>query len=197
MNNLQAGEICPFIGNQEVGHLSKPAESQANVRIRPIAVTGDGNGNIFFVDDHNRVVYFYNRSASDITLFGNTIRAGELYRVLGVGAPSKASSSASGDSFGILRSFGLAFDSSRKILYVTDFDSDRVYRLNNTGLAEVIMGRGIEKNDNNVDGDIATTHDCTEPYGITVNSSSDEVFVSCNKFGSIKKSQMHRAQIYH
>ena len=62
-NNLQAGEICTFIGNPEVGHLSKPAESQANVRIRPIAVTGDGNGNIFFVDDHNRVVYFYNRSA--------------------------------------------------------------------------------------------------------------------------------------
>ena len=181
------GAVCTFVGDPEVGHLAKPDEDQSKVRIRPVNVIGDGNGNIFFVDDDSRIVYFYNRSGSDMTLFGNTIRAGELYRVLGVGAYSNATSSASSNEFAVSQSYGLAFDNTRKMLYVADKNRHRVYRVNTSGLTEIIFGTGSNAASNNVDGAVATSHNCGEPYGLAVDESSDEVYVACNTRGVIKK----------
>ena len=188
-NDLSPGEVCTFVGDPEVGHLQKPADGQSRIRVQPVAVIDDGSGNLFMIDNDSRVVYFYNRSNTDITLFGNLIRAGELYRVLGVGAQASAGSPASFDQFSLNTPYGLAFDSSRKILYVSDFGRHRVYRLNTTGYAEIIMGNvgsGAGAG-NNVDGDPATSHKCDQAYGLAINEASDELYVACNRYGLVKK----------
>jgi hypothetical protein len=188
-NNLSPGQVCTFVGDPEVGHLQKPEDGQSRIRVQPSAVIDDGSGNLFMIDNDSRVVYFYNRSNSDMTLFGNLIRAGELYRVLGVGGPASAGSATSFDQFSLNVPYGLAFDSTKKILYVSDYARHRVFRLNTTGYAEIIMGNvgsGTGKG-NNVDGDPATSHKCEQAYGLTVNESADELFVACNRYGLIKK----------
>ena len=188
-NDLAPGEVCTFVGDPEVGHLQKPADGQSRIRVQPVAVIDDGSGNLFIIDNDSRVVYFYNRSNTDITLFGNLIRAGELYRVLGVGAQASAGSPASFDQFSLNTPYGLAFDSSRKILYVSDYRRHRVFRLNTTGYAEIIMGNvgsGAGKG-NNVDGDPATSHKCEQAYGLAIDEAADELYVACSRYGLVKK----------
>ena len=92
-------------------------------------------------------------------------------------------------NFSLNRPYSLAFDSSRKILYVSDFGRHRVYRLNTTGYAEIIMGNvgsGTGAG-NNVDGDPATSHKCEQAYGLAINEASDELYVACNRYGLVKK----------
>lgn len=148
------GEVSTFAGTGAAGNVDGAGtEAQFN---KPTGITADSSDNLYVADESNNVV-------RKIT------PAGEVTTIAGTSAPGFQDGAAAEAQFNAPH--GIAIDASNN-LYVTDQGNERVREISAEGEVTTIAGNGTAGYS---DGP-ATASMIDTPHGVTVDSSTGEVF---------------------
>ena len=175
-NRLQIGEICTLVGDPTLGHGRNPTDDQNEIKIRPRYILDDGVGNLFVSDDVNHVIWFYNRSAANITIATTLVEPGKFRIILGSGGYGKGTTEPSPTDFKINSPEQLYWDSGNQILYVADLSNHRVIRLLSTGVTESVLGGGAGAGSTTVPAN-GNTLDCNSATGVVMVGT--DLYVAC------------------
>ncbi len=184
-NNLNAGQICTLVGHHSIGDGVSVGVSenlnQSQIRIDPrnvIVEVVSGVDNLIFSDEANDVVWYYNRGSSSLFRFGKTVPAYGLKVILGSGqaglnqtSPTKMDNPT-----------GLALNTdtpSSPILYVSDYNNDYVFALDNTGSLSIALGNGGHSPVDNAGVVAGDTVGCQNPFGVAYSAGNDKLYVGC------------------
>ncbi|MCB0348377.1 MAG: hypothetical protein KDD37_06050 [Bdellovibrionales bacterium] len=170
-NELAQGEVCTFAGSPSIGDGLSPASSQQGIRVSPINVALDDLNNPFFSDFINHVIWYWNKTASDVTRLNVLIPAGQIKVVAGTGEAASGP-----DGFAIESSLyqprGLAYDQSTSTLYVAEYGGNKVKKITSSGVVSV----GMTGTTHVMDGP-AGAHRCDNPYDLDIQG--NYLYVSC------------------
>ncbi len=186
-NQLQPGHICTLVGNVDIGDGHNPTSDPDKIRITPDAIAKDGDGNLFIADSVLHVVWFYNRSGSSLVRLGQTVAAGEIAIIIGTGAQGASPNGTAARQYALNSPKGLAYDSSREVLYVSSHLGHAVVRFTASGEGRVIMGGLTNNAAGNVEGGPASAHACFNPAGLAIDGANDNLYVACSGSHAIKK----------
>jgi len=184
-NSLDAGEICTLIGLPGLGSATNVLTNGNRVRVTPARMIQDDLGNFFFSDHTTNTVWYYNVSASSVTILNVTVPANNLYVVAGTGVAGSGSNAQLarrvalnfGSSGG-----GLAWDSGRDELFVADYSNNRVLRIDSTGRAYVVCGGS----NLTTQGAIAKNSLCQNPADVAFDTTNRRLYVTQNANHVIK-----------
>lgn len=142
-NSLDPGEICTLVGLPGLGSGTNVSTNANKVRVQPSRMIQDDIGNFFFSDHNTNTVWYYNKTASPVTLLNVTVPANTIYVVAGTGV---AGAGGNGQlarkvalNFGTWGG-GLAWDSVRDELFIADYSNNRVLKVDPTGRAYIVCG---------------------------------------------------------
>ena len=176
-NNLDPGEICTLAGLPGLGSGLNLVSEANKVRVTPAWMTQDGNGNWFFSDHASNVVWYYNKLATPVTLFGSSVPAYTLKVVAGTGIAGAGGNGVFANTFALnFGSWGggLAWDTRDSALYIADYTNSRVVRVNSSGRANVVCGLGAL----NTQGTLAINHECLNPVDIAIDNTNRRLYVT-------------------
>jgi hypothetical protein len=184
-NTLAAGQICTLVGLPGLGSGTNLQTDAPAVRITPAWMTQDENGNWFFTDHANNIVWFYNASSSTVSLLGQTVPAYTLQVVAGTGITGAGGNGLDATSASL--NFGgwgggLAWDTRDRALFIADYANGRVLRVNSLGKLNIVLGG----NTNNSQGALATAHGCSNPVDLAIDNSNRRLYLSCYSSHVIK-----------
>ncbi len=171
-NQLTQGKVCTYAGSPSIGDGLTPTTSQQGIRISPINVALDDLSNPFFSDFINHVIWYWNRTASDVTRLNVLIPAGQIKVVAGTGEAASGP-----DGFAIESSLnqprGLAYDQSTSTLYIAEYAGNKIKKVTSSGVIASVLGNGTT---HVMDGP-ATNHRCDNPYDVDIQGTY--LYVSC------------------
>lgn len=127
---------------------------------KPVAITIDPSGNIYFMDFFNDRIRKINTSGIISTVVGTGIQG-----YSGDGGPANLAQ--------IKKPMGLATDALGN-LYIADYDNHRIRKVNAAGTITTICGNGISGFSG--DGNLATSAQITWPRGIAVDAIGNVYF---------------------
>ncbi|MBV6514035.1 MAG: hypothetical protein FMNOHCHN_03621 [Ignavibacteriaceae bacterium] len=192
------GRVCTIIGNPSMGHTEDIATDPTLLKSRPFNFIEIATGIYAISDRSNHVIILYNSNSSgNFTGLGVTVAPKTAKVVIGNGAAGRnddASLSAGTDVFQNVGSpavsmpvfklnnpSGLAYDSVRSILYITDYSNHRVLALNGSGKVVRILGQSGGNATNvtasNTDNGYGQNHSCNAPAAATM--SGRYLYVAC------------------
>ena len=191
---MGAGKVCTVIGRPGRGSNISPANSPADVMMRPHFITPYGaTSSYFFSDDLTHVVWFYNKSASTINILGQSIGAGKLKAVMGVGLAGSGTSGTSWNDFPLNGPRGIAWDSTNQRLFVADEYNGRVNMLDSTGTVTIILnstGSNVAANNGNGTTILNTlalnATWCSAPRGLAYDNAGKQLYVACYSSSTVK-----------
>ncbi|MBS1958109.1 MAG: hypothetical protein JST80_01425 [Bdellovibrionales bacterium] len=190
------GYICTLVGVPGMGSGLKPSDDQTLMRMQPNYVIDDGSGNWFISDSLNHTINFWNRSGATITRFNKTIPAGKVIAIVGNGAGGSTSDNVYNNQFKINfaggNGGGIAYDAAEKVLYIADWGSSRVAKIDNAGYVTSVLAvqGGVGNNlAGNTDGAAGTSHSCSNPADVhIVNYGGNRwLYVTCYSTHTIKR----------
>ncbi len=176
-NQLNAGEICTLVGLPGLGSATNVNTNANRVRISPSRIIRDERGNFFFADHTSHTVWYYNTTASTVTLLNVSVPAFSLYVVAGTGVAGAGVNGV--DARRMALNFGtwgggLAWDSSRQELYVADYTNSRVIRIDSAGKGRTVCGLSNLTNQ----GALARNSLCTNPADLAFDVTNRRLYVS-------------------
>ncbi len=182
---LAPGNLLPFAGTD--GYYNGLNDSQPATSAYlylPASVTMDGAGNLYIADSlHNRIRMVCG-VAHLATIAGTTCNStGIISTVAGDGNPSFSGDGGAATSATINQPNGVAIDGAGN-LYIADTGNNRVRMVSAaTGIITTVAGNGQigDSNNNNVgDGAAAAAANLNQPYGITLDASSNLYIADTN-----------------
>lgn len=185
-NNMGAGRACTIIGRPGMGSGIDPVANPEYTRIQPMFLTPDGSGNYFFSDPNTHTAWFYNKSASPITMLGQTIAAGKLQIVAGIGMVGTGISGISYNDYPLNTPRGLGWDSVNKRLFIANEGTNQILMLDNDGIVTPVAGGGSNNTAGNTNGSLATASYCGTPRGLYYHSTQQRLYMACSAQGTIK-----------
>ena len=183
-NNLGAGKICTLLGQPGLGSNINPILNPEKVRLQPSFITDYDGTSFFFSDPTEHVIWFYNKGATPITILGQTIAAGKLSTVVGLGVCGWGTDGITFRDYPICNPRGLAWDNANGRLYFADEGNWRVGMIDSTGLVKRIFGGAGWGSTSNIDGSLAINHICPTPRDLAYDSTTKRLYVSCYGSGS-------------
>lgn len=198
------GRVCTLVGNPSMGHKQDIFTDGTLLRAKPWTYLEIATG-IYAISDHvNNVVMIYNSNSSgSFTGFGQTIAPLTVRVVIGNGSAGRNSDASTLTDvfqsvgspavtmpvFKLNQPYGIAYDSVRSALYISDYTNNRVLALFSTGKTLRILGEtgGAASNNatTNVDNTFGNTHSCNRPVGLTI--SGRYLYVACHSQAVIKR----------
>ena len=155
-----AGIITTIAGNDTVGYNGDSIPATAAQLSHPVGIVCDASGNIFFCDAYNNRVRKINSS-------------GIITTVAGTGLPGYNGDNIAADTAVLWVPWCLAIDHSGN-LYITEWGSHRVRKVDVSGIITTVAGTGILGNSG--DNGPATAAEINEPYGIAIDSAGNIYF---------------------
>lgn len=185
-NSLTAGKICTIVGLPGLGGGLNVTTDSNKIRINPARAIQDDQGNWFFSDHATNTVWYYNTKATAVTLWSTSapsatvVAARSLHVVAGTGIAGAGSLGQLARKVAL--SFGgwgggLAWDTDRKELYITDYSNNRVIRISQNGIANIFCGSSTANTQNT----LAANQQCNSPVDVeidTVDSNNRRLYVS-------------------
>jgi hypothetical protein len=171
-NNLTSGQICSYVGYANVGLSSNPSTEKNSFLIRPRAIVADGN-NFVFSDDLNHVVWYWNKGSSDVTRFNQTMTAGSLKIVAGVGTAGSTGLNGLATDAALNTPIEIAFadpTGGDERLYIVDAGNNRLLKINSGGVISQVSPTS-----------------CTNPRGVDFFPDKSTIVVGCNGSNRIVK----------
>lgn len=162
-NKLSQNQICTYAGNPNIGQGSKPDDSQVGIRIQPTGIAVDELNNLFLADPTNNVVWYWNRSNSDVTRLNISVPKGQMKVVAGTGeATSGVNGVAIERELNSPRGVAWLSDGNRGgTLWISEYPNHRVKNVDNAGIIRQVTG---------ITG-------CNNPSGLS--TYQDIVYVAC------------------
>lgn len=191
-SSTSGGRVCTLVGVPTIGNGNIPSADQTQMRVRPAYATEDGSGNLIFTDHLNHTVNYFNRSGASISRFGTTIPAGRMLVVMGNGANGQTQDNLYRTAFKLNTPMDVQYDSDNGALYVADYTTHRIARMDSNGLVTTVLGVTNSTTNNagaNTDGNLGTTHVCANPVGMRlVNFGGNKwLYVACSGTHAIKR----------
>ena len=183
-NNLGAGKICTLLGRPGLGSGINPLIETSKVRFQPSYITSYDGTSYFFSDPANHVIWFYNKSSSPITILGQTIPAGYLKTVVGLGVCGTGTNDIIYSDYPICTPRGLVWDNTNGRLFFADEGNARIGMIDSTGLVKRVAAGGTNNNTGHIDGSLATAHYCSTPRDLAFDSSTNKLYVACYGTGT-------------
>lgn len=176
-NSLDAGEICTLVGLPGLGSGTNVSTNGNKVRVNPARMIQDHLGNFFFSDHSTNTVWYYNVSGSAVSLLNVTVPANTLYVVAGTGIAGAGGNGQLARK--VAMNFGnwgggLAWDSGRSELYITDYSNNRVLKVDSTGRAYIVCGGS----NLTTQGALAKNSLCQNPVDVAFDTSNRRLYVS-------------------
>lgn len=176
-NNLAAGEICTLVGLPGLGSGVNLSSNPERVRVSPARMIRDDLGNIFFSDHTSNTVWYYNRSASPVDILNVQVPAQSMYVVAGIGVAGNGGNGQfarkTALNFGGWGG-GLAWDSSRKELYVADYSNGKVRKIDPSGRAYIVCGGA----NLTAQGSLAKDTRCSNPVDLEFDTTNRRLYIS-------------------
>jgi hypothetical protein len=187
-NQALTNRTCVYVGIAGVGGGLNPLTQASSIFVHPTALAYASNGNLFFADTDLDVVYYWNKTASLVTVVGVDVPANTIKAVAGVGVGATAAALPSGSSKALRVSLnnptGLYFDGTD--LYISGSANNLVRKVDSTNTITNILGGGTSNTDGvAATGTGASAHICTTPYGVV--KSGDDLFVACSGNNRVKR----------
>lgn len=180
-NGLTSGQICTAVGKIGMsGDLNLNTESALTL-IQPWNMAKHSDNAFFITDVHRDGVWFWNGSANPITLFGNTIiNSNSLKFIVGHGAYGSNAPTNVANLY-LTNPRGIAYNTSTADLFIADYDSHKIIKIDSSGNATVFAGNitAISSLDNNTDGASRTSHRCLNPNDLHLDQTENKLFVTC------------------
>ncbi|MCB0350905.1 MAG: hypothetical protein KDD38_06965 [Bdellovibrionales bacterium] len=180
-NNLNAGEICTLTGKIGIGDNTdiSIAGSAPKVTILPGMISKHPNG-LFISDVSNHVVWFWNQSGGTVNILNQSIAPGHFKVVAGSGVAGISIDGLPATSSKLNNPHGTAWSSVTQSLFIADYVNNRIVRVTSDGVLTKTMCDGTVTNTTarNTNGSTALSHSCPRPYGLALDESSNELFVS-------------------
>lgn len=203
-NGLQAGQICTLVGmpglGEDVNANGRFDAGTDKIKIRPNQIFAHAVQNIdtsaidnlFISDTANHIIWYFNRSNKPQSVLGLTVQANEVKALLGNGASGKTpddNATYAYTAYKLSYPETMWYDPTNDFLYIADRGNQRVVRINNSGQGKRVFGTEAIVNNagTNTTGAAATSHVCSAPAGILVNSAKTKMYVSCANSHSIKE----------
>jgi hypothetical protein len=176
-NQLQPGQICTLVGLPGLGSGINLATDANKVRIQPTRIIRDERANLFFSDSLTNTVWYYNKTASPVTILNVTIPANTIYVVAGTGVAGAGVNGV--DARKMAMSFGgigggLAWDSGRQELFIADYSNNRVLRVDSMGKARTICGLASDT----TQGGLARNGTCSAPADLAFDVTNRRLYVT-------------------
>lgn len=180
-NTLQTNQICTYGGGPHKGNGLAHNNTTYPLRLRPIGHAQDALGNVFISDLDNNVVWYWNRTSSDVTRVGVTINANTIRVVAGTGDAASGAAGIPALQSELNGPRGLYYNDSTDTLYIAEYSGSRVKYVNSAGIVFIGMGAaGLH-----TDGTLAYNHNCTNPATLSYYSGS--LYVSCTGAHRVKR----------
>ena len=174
-NSLTAGQICTVSGFHGMGSGLSTVTDNDKIRIRPNEILDHPTGGFFISDTYWDVVWFYNNTASSMTVINQTIPANTLQVIAGTGAWGRGTDGQSSLNFYLRDPEGLAFDSVTGDLYVASYSDHRIIKFTSAGVGSRFAGGGSS----NTDGATRITTKCNNPARLVLDEANNKLFSSC------------------
>lgn len=178
-NNMGSGRICTLLGRPGLGSNINPLVETSKVRFQPSFITSYDGTSYFFSDPVNHVIWFYNKGSSPVTILGQTIGAGKLKTVVGLGVCGTGTNDVVYTDYPICTPRGLAWDNANGRLFFADEGNYRIGMIDSSGLVKRVAAGGSNNSTGHVDGSLATSHYCPTPRDITYDSNTHRLYVAC------------------
>ncbi len=203
--STNGGRVCTLVGSPSMGHGQDNYTDPTLIRAKPFMFIEISSGVYVMTDMVNHTVNVYNSNTSGSWVgLGQTVAAKTTKVVLGSGAlglnddastfyaafQAVGSPSVSMPSFKLNNPRGVAWDSTRSVLYVADSSNHRVLALNSSGNVLRVLGLSGAATTNNSTTNSATSalgasQVCNAPVGMAVGGRY--LYVACNGTNAIKK----------
>lgn len=180
-NTLQQNQICTYGGGPHKGNGLAHNNTTFPLRFRPIGHTQDALGNLFISDLDNNVVWYWNRTGSDVTRVGVNIAAGTVRVVAGTGDATSGSAGVPALQSELNGPRGLWYNDLTDTLYIGEYSGNRVKYVNSAGIVFIGMGAAAIQ----TDGTLAYNHQCNGPATLTFYSGS--LYVACTTSHRVKR----------
>lgn len=197
-NDLALGQICTVVGGAGMGSGKSPATQNSEIYIRPEFITTDSDGDIFFSDSINHVVWFYNQDldggGESKTIVGVEVAPGQLKVVMGNGADGNSGDTWSCGAtpcplsgFKLDFPYGVAWDEARQALFVADYNNARIVWGKQDGTVEWVACTKTNANTAASNGGgTAKSQGCYRPMGIDYDSANQILYVAAHDINAIK-----------
>lgn len=176
-NQLNPGEICTLVGLPGLGSGTNVQTNGNRVRVAPSRIIQDERGNFFFSDHTSHTVWYYNTTASPVTLLNVTVPANSLFVVAGTGVAGAGVNGVDARRMALnLGAWGggLAWNPNRQELFVADYQNNRVIRVDSTGKGRTICGLS----NGDTQGAIARTSRCNTPSDLAFDATNNRLYVA-------------------
>lgn len=195
-NELATNEICTYAGSPSVGNNANPTTNPFLWKLGARGVAGDGSGNLFLADEDNDVVWFWNKSASTVTIVGSTINPNSILVVAGTGEAAAGSEGVPAKESALNNPRSVYYHSANSTLYIADTSNNIVRMVDTNGTVYNAMGAGID-NTNDID---VYTSDCNGPTDVAYLDSADAnkkgLYVSCASSHRVKRWNFDNNRVY-
>ncbi len=177
--NLSPGRVCTLAGRGSLLQSSdlSVAANQRWVNIKPTFLEAHPSGGLFISDRMSHMVWFYNMNTSgSITIFGQTVPPQHIIPLVGTGAAGTGTVGQVLTNFYLNEPYGLAWNNSAGVLYISDGANNRVVAVAPDGSVSRVFGGGANSD---TDGVAGVDHRCNGPRGIVLHGTS-KLYVACN-----------------
>lgn len=187
-------KICTLVGSPSIGQGANWDTNSQQFRIYPRDVKRDSSG-LWVTDSMSHVVLYFNDTVVPVNRVGYTI-AGKTFQVIaGNGADGRnQDNSVAKQEFKFNLPINSAYDAATDALFVSDYSNNRVVLINSSGLVTSFVGNNPSSTPaNNPAGNTAnalgTTHVCTSPVGLKVQTEGPTkyLYVACSGSHAIKR----------
>jgi hypothetical protein len=187
-------KICTLVGSPSIGQGADWVTNPLQFRIYPRDVKRDSDG-LWIADGLSHVVMFFNDTVVPVTRVGYTIPGKTFQVVAGNGADGRNQDNpVAKQEFKFNLPIQTAYDSTTDALFVSDYSNNRVVLINSAGLVTSFVGNNPSSTPannlaGNTAGNLGTSHVCTSPVGLKIQSESGTryLYVACSGSHSIKK----------
>lgn len=180
-NTLQQNQICTYGGGPHKGNGLAHNNTRYPLRLRPIGHAQDALGNVFLSDLDNNVVWYWNRTGSDVSRVGVTIAANTVRVIAGTGDAASGAAGIPALQSELFGPRGLWYNDLTDTLYIAEYSGSKVKYVNSAGTVFIGMGAaGIH-----TDGTLAYNHQCTNPATLSFYSGS--LYVACTGSHRVKR----------
>ncbi len=193
-NNMGAGRACTIVGRPGRSSNVNPTINPSATMIKPqfmagyVTAGGATTSSYFFNDDFSHSVWFYNKTASPISILGQVIGAGVLKAVMGVGQSGVGISGTAWNDFPLTNPRGIAWDHLNQRLFIAEENGSRILMLDSSGTVTVVLTNQNTNNATfNANGTLALSGTyCATPRGLAYNSTTKLLYVACATSATIK-----------
>jgi hypothetical protein len=185
-NGSLTNKTCVYAGIADIGEGSNPDSAPTSIFMRPSTLAFASNGNVFIADQDMDIIYYWNKTASAISVVGINVPANSLKKVagIGIGAATTTTTSNLATRTALNDPQGLYFDGTN--LFISDSGNNIVRKVDSSNIITTVLGGGTAHTDGlNAVGSGASAHQCTTPYGIT--KSGNDLYVACSGNNRVKR----------